>query len=267
MKIRIVLPSPFHGSASPQTRKSIKTLMGSGIADMELIEVKSAFVSKARNFGISNGCELIHQEVTDVDYILHVDADMAFTPEAIRKLIDADKDIISAAYQRRDYPDQMVAGAWDEKGASFLHWKTMGLQKVDFTGCGLQLVKVNVFSKLTYPWYFFKCLEIECDDGKTRAYEAGEDIGFASKCKEAGIDVYVDCDNRVEHLTDWNGVSMENPKETGVDSKAFEMYQAGAVDAVKASIDRIVKSYTQNINQLVAENIELKKKIEDHAIN
>jgi hypothetical protein len=262
MKIRIVLPKPNHGQVSPQTRKSIDCLMHSNIADFELTEVTSVYVSKARNYGIAKGCTLVKQIIFDCDYILQVDADIEFEVIAIEKLIAAKKDVISAAYQRRDYPDDMTAGFWDEKkGLSFIPWNSTGLIKVGFTGAGIQLIDTKVFNRITYPWYYFYTIEMLDFKGSLHAYEVGEDIGFAKKCMKENIEIWVDCDNKVQHLTKWNGVSMENPikQEQGVDLKAFMMYQAGALDSIKASIDKLVNDYNRNIAQLVKENETLKQ--------
>jgi glycosyltransferase involved in cell wall biosynthesis len=222
-------------------------------------------LSKSRNYGISKGCELIHQKINNVDYILQLDSDIEFEPENVQRLIAANKDVICAAYQRRDYPEHTCAGTWDDKtGLRFIPWETMGVQKVMFTGCGLQLVKASVFEKLTYPWYCFHTIQTSADDGNTYGYEVGEDIGFAMKCKDAGIDIYVDCDNKVKHLTEWNGRSMENPqKQDTVDLKTFLIYQTAAIDAVKAGIDRVVRDFSQNLANLQKTNEALQTKINE----
>jgi len=240
--------------------------MRSGIADFELLEVRSSFTSKARNAGIDNKeTHLVWQKHDGFDYVLHTDADMAFSPESVQRLLDSDKDIISAAYRRRDYPGDMVAGFWDEqRGAKFLPWDSSGIQRVDFTGCGLQLVKRHVYEKLPYPWYEFKSLVAKSKNGTEYGYEVGEDIGFAMKAKQAGIEIYVDCDNKIQHLTDWDGRGNMSgqAQNAGVTFDQFSSFLLGKVDVAKSSLDAVVNDCFKNIQQLSKVNDELAKENE-----
>jgi hypothetical protein len=209
VKIRIALPTPNHSGVSQETRQSIDTLLKSGIADFEVYEVQSTYPAQGRNAAIDEKeSHDIHPALGDWEYILTVDADMKFTPENVAKLIAINNDIVSTSYIRRDHPEQIVAGYWsDESGPEFLTPKATGLMAIDFVGNGLCLIRRSVFETLEFPW--FENITIRRGN---KATEVGEDVYFCKKAKAAGLNIFVDCDNRVEHLVNWTPAPAPTPR-------------------------------------------------------
>lgn len=97
----------------------------------------------------------------DADYILWIDADMIFPPDALLRLLKHNRDIIGADYRRRVppfgkiglsiYPDDpkglpMFKG---EKGAT----QKTGLVERAILGLGLLLVRAEVYRALPTPWF------------------------------------------------------------------------------------------------------------------
>jgi hypothetical protein len=209
MKIRIILPAPNHSGVSKETRKSIFELIASKICEFEYFEMKAAWCSKGRNAGIEDkGTRDIRPDLGNWDAILHVDADTQFTHENVLRLININRDIISAAYSKRDFPENIVAGFWnDETGAQFIDNKETGIKEVGFVGHGLCLVKKSVYEKLEYPWYEMPIIRVG-----NKAFEVGEDIAFCRKAAKEGFKIFVDCDNRIKHITEWGNEKPEIKK-------------------------------------------------------
>lgn len=124
-------------------------------------------------------------------HLLFVDYDMYFPPDAIAKLLAADKDIIGAAYNFRKDPPQSTAVPVDEPSPTDKPYKCQAL------GAGLLLIKMNVFEKLKQPWFMFGYTE------KGELYY-GEDTYFCQRAiKECGFDVWADPTLNVKHLGEY----------------------------------------------------------------
>jgi len=205
-KIRICLPYPNHGMISPETRRSLDALKG-GEWDLDIRETQSSIIAYGRNAGVNGGgCDLARQSGFGFDFYLSLDADIAFTPEHLRRLLSRDKDIVGGAYAYRVDPGKAVAGYYNGDGlaepSTFIDIDAEGLRKVDWVGGGFTLIKREVFEKTEYPWYrdvAFRYIK----DGE-RVALIGEDIGFCMGAASAGFDIYCDCDCRVEHVLSFN---------------------------------------------------------------
>lgn len=135
------------------------------------------------------------------DYILRMDDDVHEVPdEAFSKLLEADKDVIGAAYPSQHFP-YFTCAVRKTTNHSFidLHKKNIealeeakpekdGSQivKVDLVGFGMTLIKVEPFKYLERPIY--KGVE-ECPD----------DSYFAQICADNGVEQYVHFGVRIAH--------------------------------------------------------------------
>ena len=113
------------------------------------------------NFALDIGCDLIgsrtrlvrqalHDKAT---HILFVDYDMFFPPEGgenpIERLLDYDKDIVGAAYNKRSLPLQSTATPLTE------NTPIDTLFKCQVIGTGFLLIKIGVFAKIPEPWFLY----------------------------------------------------------------------------------------------------------------
>lgn len=127
------------------------------------------------------------------DYILWVDADMRFPPDALVRLLLHDKDMVGINYSKRGLPAEFVATKhvdWEtdeESEKCVTRSDSTGLESVDAIGFGLVLMRTHVFKRLASerPWFWYEM----------KGYgHIGEDVYFCRLVKEAGLDIYVDHD-------------------------------------------------------------------------
>lgn len=127
------------------------------------------------------------------DYILWIDADMRFPKDTIERLISLDKPIVGVNATTRVLPVKGTAKNLEidlEKQENTWHTivskdKT-GVEKVTAIGCGVMMVKREVFENTPRPWFWFEHLP----GGQL----LGEDVYFCVKAQDAGYDTYCDHD-------------------------------------------------------------------------
>jgi len=139
----------------------------------------------------------------EFDYYLALDADIGFKIEDIQKLISLDKDIVGGAYVSRADLSKYVTGHFVEKEkyttlSRHIPVMAKGLIKVDWIGMGFTLIKRDVFRKIQYPWWRESIVKT-VENGKEYAHYNTDDIGFCILAKEAGYEIYCDCDTVVNH--------------------------------------------------------------------
>jgi hypothetical protein len=121
-------------------------------------------------------------------HILWIDSDMTFPANGLERLLGHDKDIVGAFYNRRTHPystvGHLIGRADVSKG---------GLHPADVMPHGFVLVRRDVYTRLSPPWYS------ESYDPKFRSESdpdgtVGEDVSFSRKVIESGIEMWCDAD-------------------------------------------------------------------------
>lgn len=152
------------------------------------------------------------------DYMLQLDSDMTFPPDALCKLLERDKDVITGVYVGKGENHKPVLFTElhkdDENSGPYgLKHGLNELMKDDVfevkgCGAGFLLVKEHVIRIMLihkHEWF--------------RPYAGlGEDVSFCQRCTELGVKVYADRTIPMGHikytqytLEDWTGV--EDDKE------------------------------------------------------
>lgn len=133
-------------------------------------------------------------------HILMLDTDHAHPVDIVDRLTrwidnDAHPLVVSGMNYQRKAPYRPAAFMFDgpEYGILPLTRWPEGLVKVDAVGAASLLIAREVFERLPAPWWEF----IYHGEAKKLI---GEDIWFCARCKEAGIDVYVDTTTTSPHL-------------------------------------------------------------------
>jgi cellulose synthase/poly-beta-1,6-N-acetylglucosamine synthase-like glycosyltransferase len=129
----------------------------------------------------------------DCDYILWIDADMRFPKDTIERLIKADKDIVGVNATTRTIPVKPTAKNLqvnlEDKTNTWLPVNSKGktgLERVTSIGCGVMLVKKEVFKKTPQPWFWF----YQLPGNKV----LGEDVHFCVATQDAGFETWIDHD-------------------------------------------------------------------------
>lgn len=160
----------------------------------------------------------------DFDYLVMLDDDHTFPPDAIWRLVASGKDVIGAlAYRRMTHADPRQADhtscvfRWGDPNdpedgvMSVDGLEHTGLHRVDAIGFGMVAIKVEVLRGLQRA-IKAKDLVITRDPTKydnaervSRMFDfakLGEDIGFCAKASRLGYEVWLDTDLILGHLGD-----------------------------------------------------------------
>lgn len=198
--IRIVLTLP-NGIDEENTVafQCINNLEDTDEYHFEYYPVIGASVGKNRNFGITEGIQLIKQTRFNFDSLLFVDYDIQFTQENVLQLLDKKKFIISGLYELKSDKNKAVCGSWGVKEGIIgnnIDYNDMGLKnKIDWCGAGFLLINSYVFKNMEYPYFTHEKIEYQ-----NCRMETSEDLGFAINLKKFGFSIWVDCDCKVKHI-------------------------------------------------------------------
>lgn len=113
-------------------------------------------------------------------HVLWIDTDSTFPIHAIHRLLDHGQPFIGANFARKiDQPDSAAIGLDGER----LKPKASGIEEVSTLGCGLTLIRMDVFDAVGEPWY------------ETVAGERGgpgDEWSFCQRARAAGFPPFVD---------------------------------------------------------------------------
>lgn len=181
--MRVVICTPVHGETKAKFTQCLFRLgLRTALYPHTEIEIDS-FIKSGSNVGYCR--RLLAQEAlaAEADYILWIDADQTFPPNALLRLLAADKPIIGANIRRRN-PDEVMSTAFDLNGQP-LEPKREGIEEVLQMGLGLSLVHSSVFKAIEPPFFAEEVQQNGMD-------VLGEDIYFFRKARAAGFPAHVD---------------------------------------------------------------------------
>ena len=155
----------------------------------------------------------IFQGEIKYDYLMWIDSDQVFNVNLFKKLIYANKDIVSGLYKMQNSNSYATVQNWDKDYFKkhgcfeFINEKYISerrktsdsdLMNVSYTGFGWMLVKKGVFESLEYPWFrplwhtFNNKQEIVSDF-------SSEDVSWCKLVIEKGYKIWVDTTAIVGH--------------------------------------------------------------------
>lgn len=125
----------------------------------------------------------------EYDALLFVDSDMVVPVDLLTKLIEADKDIVSAlAFKRTPGYEPCIFKECSEQDAKFYLNYPKGLIEIEGVGMACILIKRRVFEAIPKPWFFpHKIL--------------GEDLSFCARARNAGFKIYCDTELICGHVS------------------------------------------------------------------
>ncbi len=142
--------------------------------DTPIVNAKSSIVAEARNLCVE------HARAHEAGHLLFLDSDLVFPRDALRRLLERDRDIVGATYSRRTAPFTglgtiLMGGAIEDEGA------LVEMSRVP-TGC--LLIKMTVFDALSRPFFKFGVSEDHAI--------VGEDYDFCDRARAAGFRIWCD---------------------------------------------------------------------------
>jgi hypothetical protein len=162
-------------AAATAAGQTIKTF----VAEVGPLEFKRAqLVRRGREWG--------------ADWLLFVDSDQTFAPDALNRLLRHQKPVVGANYLSRHDPAEPTALDGNNKRI----WPARGLQEVAALGLGFCLVHSQVFDRLGDVAPFVSTI----DSGG--GLVCGEDVHFFNLVRAAGIPVFLDHDLNVGHIAE-----------------------------------------------------------------
>ena len=218
-KPRVYVATPCYDMMRIETCVSLlDTFSSLGKAGIEcrFKSIRSSLVTHARNLST---CGFMH---SGFDFMLFVDADVEFEPEAVMRMLVPKKDIVCTPYRIKNKPGTIdyAVKFKDPKAIKILPWD---LAEIVEGPAGLMLVHRRVFETLISKHPELKCEfddearakmnhEIGTEDDAAAKYMynfwdtsfkdrqwKGEDLAFCNLATEAGFKIYANLDSWTTH--------------------------------------------------------------------
>lgn len=165
---------------------------------------KSTIINVGSLWGMSSNLPMNRRRMVEsalkanVDYVMWIDGDMYFPRTALKRLLDAEKDIVGVNAVIKKIPAEPHALGMDNEPL-YTDASSTGLVKARRIGFGVVLMKADVFRKIPKPWFVIPW-------GEDIDQEIGEDHYFFDKAINHGYDLWVDHDlsKEVKHIGDFN---------------------------------------------------------------
>ena len=220
-KPKVYVATPCYDSMRVETTVSLldtfSALGGSGI-ECKFKSVKTSLVTHGRNLLT---CGFLN---SGFDYMLFVDADVEFKPEAIMRMLVPKKDIVCTPYRVKNEPEAMEYAVKfkDSKDIKILPWDIVEIEEGP---AGCMLIHRKVFERLMDKrpdlkinfneatrkkmneeigamedaidryMYNFWDTTFNLDTGEWK----GEDLSFCALAREAGFKIYANLDSGTTH--------------------------------------------------------------------
>jgi len=218
-KPKVYVATPCYDSMRIETCVSLidmfSTLGKHGI-ECKFKTMRTCYIPHARNMLT---CAFLH---SNYDYLLFVDADVEFNPEAVLRMLVPKMDIICTPYRVKNKPEvaEYTVSFPDPEGIKILPWD---LVEISEGPAGLMLIHRRVFEKLMEKYPEMKCnfpdearakfnreIGTEVDAAAKYLWNfwgtpfedgiyKGEDIAFCNLCTKAGLKIYANLDSGTTH--------------------------------------------------------------------
>ena len=182
----------------------VQQLAKSGVA-VGINTMKSPLIHQARNYLTSLFL------TTECTHMLFVDSDVEFKPEAILRMLVADKDICTTPYRAKsqDITKYVYGGIELEKNAKL----EAGMVELKTGPTGLMLIKRKVYERIikNHPElniknavlpkpgkdheYYYNFFDFAFKDG----YSVGEDVSFCRLAKDSFFRIYANTESETRH--------------------------------------------------------------------
>ena len=224
-KPKVYVATPCYGMMQVETCVSLidmfSALGGSGV-ECKFKSVRTSLVTHGRNLltaGFLN---------SGFDYMLFVDADVEFKPEAVMRMLVPKKDIVCTPYRVKNKPE-MMEYAVKFKNSKDIKIEPWDIVEIEEGPAGLMLIHRTVFERLMdkHPelkirfdaptrkkmneeigavedaidryMYNFWDTTFGLDTGEWK----GEDLSFCALAREAGFRIYANLDSETTHHGSW----------------------------------------------------------------
>ena len=214
IKPTVYIAMPCYDSVKINTMlsviKLVQQLARSGI-NVGINTMKSPLIHQARNYLTSVFL------TTEYQYLLFIDSDVEFEPDAVFRMLVAKKDIICTPYRTKSEPLDVPVYTVEFKDPKNIPILPGGLVELEAGPTGLMLIDRRVFEKIiknhpdlkiknkatptankSHEFYynFF-------DFGFNEGYSTGEDISFCRLARGNNFKIYANTESTTKHHGTW----------------------------------------------------------------
>ena len=109
-----------------------------------IMNLETSMITKGRN-------DIVEHAIRGgFDYAMWIDSDMVLPPDTVIRLLKHKKDIVGGTYNKRVAPYETLGRLKGQKPEGILR----GIHEAEQMPGGCMLVKVDVYRKLGWPWYW-----------------------------------------------------------------------------------------------------------------
>lgn len=202
---KVAICTPYYDQVKAETASCMFLLAAHSAMTVAMapITCNGAYTEDNRN-----GCvEAALKTEIPFDWLLWIDTDMVFPPDALTRLIAHDKDIVGANYRQRKPPYGFTAHYLD---GSDTHLLEPGLWPMSHVATGLLLTRFDIYRKLPYPWF----------NATSDRTQPRDEVYFCREAREAGYEIWCDHDLTFqvghigEQVVPWFSKEQLKPVET-----------------------------------------------------
>lgn len=213
---------PSHGPLHPDFGLCLNNLSlelmrrpieGYGQTQLKILNRRASLLPKLRQ-------EIVSQAIKGgLEWLLFIDSDQTFPSTILHQLVRHKQPVVACNIATKSIPASPTArkepiDGWAGGQPVYTFETSKGLEKVWRVGCGVMLLRLDIFKAIKKPWFQIVYRE-ETDDF------AGEDWYLCEKLEAAGIPIYIDHDASWEigHIGDYtyghkDVVVVEDAKKT-----------------------------------------------------
>ena len=219
-KPSIFIAMPCYDSVKINTMLSIFQLiqkLGQSKVEVGINTMKSPLIHQARNYLTSVFL------TTEYTHLLFIDSDVEFPPEAVLRMLVADKDVVCTPYRAKN-PDlnnhTYTVKFPDPKVVPILPG---GLVEIEAGPTGIMLIHRRVFEKIIKNRpdlkiknrvneglketdkshsFYYNFFDFAFEDG----YTWGEDVSFCKLARKNGIKLYANIDSPTSHRGEYSWI-------------------------------------------------------------
>jgi len=229
MKPSIFIAMPCYDSVTINTMLSIFKLvqkLGQSKVEVGINTMKSPLIHQARNYLTSVFL------TTEYTHLLFIDADVQFEPEAVLRMLVADKDVVCTPYRVKNPDINKPAYTVKFPDPKVVPILPGGLVEIEAGPTGLMLIHRRVFEKIiknsphlkiknevnqglvsteASHKFYYNFFDFAFEDG----YTLGEDVSFCNLARKQGLKLYANIESPTAHHGSfaWKGTFGESMKD------------------------------------------------------
>jgi GT2 family glycosyltransferase len=189
----VTIVMPLYGHVAPVVVVGLTALLSHsfrhGIVSDALFS-EGALVDDARNQLVRRAFE----SNPEVSHLMWVDSDVIPPPDTVERLLAHDKEVVGGIYHQKEPPFPPLVYDLDPYRPVESSFTGGELRRVGGVGLGCALVRADVYQRISQHFRDIRWYEL--------SYGTGEDVHFFERCRQVGIEVFVDPTVRCSHVRD-----------------------------------------------------------------